>query len=122
METKLQNSLSVDLTTKNGVQLAKSIFLNSETSAIIKFGLELLFKILEKFESNSRENMKVQGKLVEGVIQKGKESCVDTMEIKMNNMKGFKLHLPIDKDIKVDTQLGVDNTITINVKYSQNLS
>ena len=49
-------------------------------------------------------------------IEQGKTQGVDNMQIKINNIKGVKLNIPKDK-VQVDTIMGKDNSITLNVKY-----
>ena len=42
-----------------------------------------------------------------------------TAENVVDNTRGFKLNLPIDKDIKIDTIIGADEKMHIKVKYMQ---
>lgn len=62
---------------------------------------------------------KVQSEVAQRLIEKGKENGVDNMEIKMNNTKGFKLNMPLDEKIKIDTMIGSDEKMTVRVKYKK---
>jgi len=103
--------LVLDLTTKEGITKAL-------TSMAIVYSPFLFggLKIIDRIISAHQEGQRIQKKIVEDAIKHGKENGVDQMEIKMNNIKGFKLNIPIE-DIKIDTTIGADDSITLNVKY-----
>ena len=96
-----------DLTTKDGMEIAKKYF---ELTPV-----GMLFKI-EKMIFDS-DSVKKQGKTVEDLIKVGKEKGVDEMEIILDNKKGFHFDAPIDEGIKIDTVLGSDEKVRIRVKY-----
>ena len=103
--------LVLDLTTKEGVTKALTLMAISY-SPILTLGL----KIFDRIISSHQEGQGIQKKIVEDAIKHGKENGVDQMEIKINNIKGFKLNIPIE-DVKIDTTIGADDSITMNVKY-----
>lgn len=77
--------------------------------------IPLAFKLLDKIFGS--EATKEQGRVAAELIRHGKENGVDEMEITVNNTKGFKLNVPLDDGIKVDTVIGSDEKMTIKVKY-----
>ena len=78
---------------------------------ILKFGGMILDKIF------STETLKLQKDTAESLIKRGKENGVDEMEITVKNTRGFKLNVPIDDSIKIDTMIGADEKMHIKVKY-----
>ena len=100
-----------DLTTKDGMEIAKKYVLSyfelTPVGMLYKLG-----KII--FDS---DRVKKQGKTVEDLIKVGKEKGVDEMEITLDNKKGFHFDAPIDEGIKIDTVLGSDEKVRIRVKY-----
>lgn len=104
-------SLVIDLTTKEGI--SKVLSLVTFTSIPLLYSA---IKLYDKIKISQQEEVKIQQQAVEKLIEQGKEQGVDNMQIKINNIKGFKLNLPTDK-VQVDTTIGVDKSITLNVKY-----
>ena len=102
-----------DLTTKDGLQTAldvlESTFMFNPTIALIKY-------VIDKFTDLSK-SLDAQQKAAEVLIRQGKENGVDDMEITMNNKRGFKLNVPIDEGVKIDTMIGSDEKMTIKVRY-----
>ena len=100
-----------DLTTKDGMEIAKKYVLSyfelTPVGMLYKLG-----KII--FDS---DRVKTQGKAAEDLIKVGKEKGVDEMEIILDNKKGFHFDAPIDEGIKIDTVLGSDEKVRIRVKY-----
>ena len=100
-----------DLTTKDGMEIAKKYVLSyfelTPVGMLYKLG-----KII--FDS---DRVKKQGKTVEDLIKVGKEKGVDEMEITLDNKKGLHFDAPIDEGIKIDTVLGSDEKVRIRVKY-----
>ena len=96
-----------DLTTKDGMEIAKKYFELTPVGMLFKIGKMI-------FDSDS---VKKQGKTVEDLIKAGKERGVDEMEIILDNKKGFHFDAPIDEGIKIDTVLGSDEKVRIRVKY-----
>ena len=68
-----------DLTTKDGMEIAKKYFELTPVGMLFKIGKMI-------FDSDS---VKKQGKTVEDLIKAGKEKGVDEMEIILDNKKGF---------------------------------
>lgn len=100
-----------DLTTKDGMEIAKKYVLNYFELTPVG----MLYKIGKMiFDSDS---VKKEGKTVEDLIKVGKEKGVDEMEIILDNKKGFHFDAPIDEGIKIDTVLGSDEKVRIRVKY-----
>ena len=100
-----------DLTTKDGMEIAKKYVLNYFELTPVG----MLYKIGKMiFDSDS---VKKQGKTVEDLIKVGKEKGVDEMEITLDNKNGFHFDAPIDEGIKIDTVLGSDEKVRIRVKY-----
>ena len=100
-----------DLTTKDGMEIAKKYVLNYFELTPVG----MLYKIGKMiFDSDS---VKKQGTTVEDLIKVGKEKGVDEMEIILDNKKGFHFDAPIDEGIKIDTVLGSDEKVRIRVKY-----
>lgn len=99
----------LDLTTKEGITKALTFL---AINPVLMLGL----KIIDRIISAHQEGQGIQKKIVEDAIKHGKENGVDQMEIKMNNIKGFKLNIPIEK-MNIDTTIGADDSITLNVKY-----
>lgn len=100
-----------DLTTKDGMEIAKKYVLSY-------FGLTtvgMLYKLGKIIFDSDR--VKKQGKTVEDLIKVGKEKGVDEMEITLDNKNGFHFDAPIDEGIKIDTVLGSDEKVRIRVKY-----
>ena len=106
---QVPKSLTLDLTTKEGRENASRLL---EIGLMFNPILYLAFKLIDKHQEGQRQ----QEKIVENIIVKGKEQGVDSMTIKMNNVKGFKLNIPVE-DVKIDTTIGANDTITLNVKY-----
>ena len=98
-----------DLTTKDGMEIAKKYVLSY-------FGLTGMLYKLGKIIFDS-DRVKKQGKTVEDLIKVGKEKGVDEMEITLDNKNGFHFDAPIDEGIKIDTVLGSDEKVRIRVKY-----
>ena len=96
-----------DLTTKDGMEIAKKYFELTPVGMLFKIGKMI-------FDSDS---VKKQGKAVEDLIKAGKEKGVDEMEIILENKKGFHFNAPIEEGIKIETALGSDEKIKIRVKY-----
>ena len=71
--------------------------------------------ILDKVFSS--DTLKLQKETAEQLIKRGKEEGVDAMEITVNNSRGFKLNMPIDESLKIDTMIGADEKMHIKVKY-----
>ena len=65
----------------------------------------------------STDTIKAQQETAEKLIEQGKDSGVDEMEIVVDNTRGFKLNMPIDEDLKIDTMIGADEKLHIKVKY-----
>ena len=84
---------------------------NPLVPVILKFGGMILDKIY------STETLKLQKDTAESLIKRGKENGVDEMEITVKNSRGFKLNVPIDDGIKIDTMIGADEKMHIKVKY-----
>ena len=84
---------------------------NPLVPVILKFGGMILDKIY------STETLKLQKDTAESLIKRGKENGVDEMEITVKNSRGFKLNVPIDDGIKIDTMIGADEKVHIKVKY-----
>lgn len=103
-----QGTQKFDLTTEKGLKIA-ALFLSSSVPAI-------LYKIIKVFLTERKETQLRQAKMAADLIKQGKESGVDEMEITMNNIKGLKINVPID-ELKIDTVIGADDTITMKVKY-----
>ena len=100
-----------DLTTKDGMEIAKKYVLNYFELTPVG----MLYKIGKMiFDSDS---VKKQGKTVEDLIKAGKEKGVDEMEIILDNKKGFHFDAPIDEGVKIETVLGSDEKVRIRVKY-----
>ena len=101
----------LDLTTKEGIK-------NALSSMAIVYNPLILFgiKIINRVISSHQEWQKKQKRIVEDAIRQGKEKGVDQMEIKIKNIKGFKLNIPIE-GMEIDTSIGADDSITMNVKY-----
>lgn len=87
------------------------IAVNPLVPVILKFGGMILDKIY------STETLKLQKDTAESLIKRGKENGVDEMEITVKNSRGFKLNVPIDDGIKIDTMIGADEKMHIKVKY-----
>jgi hypothetical protein len=87
------------------------IAVNPLVPVILKFGGMILDKIY------STETLKLQKDTAESLIKRGKENGVDEMEITVKNSRGFKLNVPIDDGIKIDTLIGADDKMHIKVKY-----
>ena len=87
------------------------IAVNPLVPVILKFGGMILDKIY------STETLKLQKDTAEQLIKRGKENGVDEMEITVKNSRGFKLNVPIDDGIKIDTMIGADEKMHIKVKY-----
>lgn len=104
-------SLVIDLTTKEGI--SKTLSLVAFTSIQL---LHLAIKLYDKIKISQQEELKIQQQAVEKLIEQGHEQGVDNMQIKINHTKGFKLNLPTDK-FKIETIMGEDKSITLNVKY-----
>lgn len=66
------------------------------------------------FDSDSA---KKQGEIAKKLIEAGKETDVDEMEIILDNTKGFHFDAPIDEKCKIDTVIGSDEKVVIKVKY-----
>lgn len=96
-----------DLTTKDGMEIAKKYFELTPVGMLFKIGKMI-------FDSDS---VKKQGKTVEDLIKDGKERGVDEMEIILDNKKGFHFNAPIEEGITIETALGSDEKIKIRVKY-----
>ena len=96
-----------DLTTKDGMEMAKKYFELTPVGMLFKIGKMI-------FDSDS---VKKQGKTVEDLIKVGKEKGVDEMEIILDNKKGFHFNAPIEEDTTIETTLGSDEKIKIRVKY-----
>lgn len=58
-----------------------------------------------------------QGEIAKKLIEAGKETDVDEMEIILDNTKGFHFDAPIDEKCKIDTVIGSDEKVVIKVKY-----
>jgi 2-keto-3-deoxy-6-phosphogluconate aldolase len=71
--------------------------------------------ILDKVFSS--ETLKLQKDTAEQLIKRGKEEGVDEMEITVKNARGFKLNMPIDENLKINTLIGADEKMHIKVKY-----
>ena len=99
-----------DLTDKKTLSNTIEILTANPVFAV---GMELINKLF------STDTIKAQQATAEKLIEQGKDSGVDEMEIVVDNTRGFKLNLPIDKDIKIDTIIGADEKMHIKVKYMQ---
>ena len=84
---------------------------NPLVPVIMKFGSMILDKVF------STETLKLQKDTAEQLIKRGKENGVDRMEIIVKNTRGFKLNMPVDENIKINTMIGADEKMHINVKY-----
>lgn len=97
-----------DLTTKEGLLLAKELL--SNVNPIIAIVAKLSEKILNS--DSSKEQAKVAGEL----IKQGKENDVDEMEITLRNTKGVDLKIPTE-GVDVTMTVGANETTTLKVKY-----
>ena len=84
---------------------------NPMIPVITEFGKIVLDKMF------STETLKLQKETAEQLIKRGKEEGVDEMEITVKNSRGFKLNMPIDESVKIDTMIGADEKMHIKVKY-----
>lgn len=75
----------------------------------------LLTELYERMASSHQEGLKIQKRMAEDIIRCGRENGVDEMEIKINNRKGLKLNIP--EDVKLETMIGTDDSMTLKVKY-----
>lgn len=80
-------------------------------SPIVSIGKYIFEKLF------SKDTIKAQQEAAESLIKKGKENGVDEMEITVDNTRGFKLNVPMDDDVKIDTVVGADEKMVIKVKY-----
>lgn len=87
------------------------VAVNPLIPVVIKFGSMILDKVF------SSETLKLQKDTAEQLIKRGKEEGVDEMEITVKNSRGFKLNMPIDENLKIDTLIGADEKMHIKVKY-----
>ena len=95
-----------------GSSLAPTLIaVNPLFPVVLKFGSMILDKVF------STETLKLQKDTAEQLIKRGKEDDVDEMEITINNSRGFKLNIPIDESVKIDTMVGADEKMNIRVKY-----
>ena len=94
-----------DLTTKDGMEIAKKYFELTPVGMLFKIGKMI-------FDSDS---VKKQGKTVEDLIKAGKEKGVDEMDILLDRMDGLKIDVP--GDIRLSTEFGSHDKMTIHVKY-----
>ena len=90
---------------------APLIAVNPLIPVVVKFGSMIIEKIF------SSEILKLQKDTAEQLIKRGKEEGVDEMEITVKNSRGFKLNMPIDENLKIDTLIGADEKMHIKVKY-----
>ena len=81
-----------DLTDKKTLSNTIEILTANPVFAV---GMELINKLF------STDTIKAQQATAEKLIEQGKDSGVDEMEIVVDNTRGFKLNLPIDKDRKL---------------------
>ena len=75
----------------------------------------LLTELYERMASSQQEGLKIQKRMAEDIIRCGRENGIDEMEIKINNRKGLKLNIP--EDVKLETMIGTDDSMTLKVKY-----
>ena len=100
---------SFDLTTENGLKTARKFIT----------GVSLLIIALVKiFLSERKESQLRQSRIAEELIKRGKENGVEEMDITMKDTSGININIPID-GVKIETFVGHDNTITMNVKYKK---
>lgn len=111
-----------DLTNKNElIKVIKDIMSGPFTNALL--AANPLFPVIAEFgkfvldKIYSTETLKLQKDTAESLIKRGKENGVDEMEITVKNSRGFKLNVPIDDGIKIDTTIGADENVHIRVKY-----
>lgn len=102
-----QSIQKFDLTTEKGLKYAMLVLAPT---------IPLFYKLAKLLLSERKETQLRQAKMAADLIKQGKESGVDEMEITMNNIKGLKINVPID-EMKIDTVIGADDTITMKVKY-----
>lgn len=97
-----------DLTDKNTLSNTIEIL---TANPLVAVGMDLIKKLF------STDTIKAQQVTAEKLIEQGKDSGVDEMEIVVDNTRGFKLNVPIEKDVKIDTVIGADEKMHIKVKY-----
>jgi hypothetical protein len=99
---------SYDLTNRKELKnVIESLIDTNPLVSLVKIVLDKLFLT---------DTTKAQQETAIILIEKGKESGVDEMEITVDNTSGFKLNIPVD-DIKIDTMVGADEKLHIKVKY-----
>lgn len=101
-----------DLTTKSGLDKALDVLKNDPGVVVAKYAYEF---VKDFFSSNNTEK---QNEAAKALIEEGKRSGVDEMEIVLNNTKGFKLNIPLEGG-KIDTALGNDGKIHVKVKFKK---
>ncbi len=98
---------SFDLTTEKGLKAA---------GALVAGVSPLIIELVKIFLSERKERQLRQARMKKKKKKSGKENGVDEMSIIMADTKGLKINIPID-GVKIDTIIGSDNTVTMNVKY-----